>query len=762
MGFARELYSREYFTGRDARGNKLNYGAVGADEWAAGGISAIHRNLIDQFPLVGARVLEIGYGRAESARYLLSTGKAADYIGVDFSKAAHSLARGTLKDIASDRWAIHCDDALPFMERHRFSTTFDAILMLDVIEHIPQSEVHGLLPLLFAAMAPGGYLIVNTPFYSIDEDYIAQNYEYIMPSASDLLQETRGMHCNKYTEQRLQREFTDAGFFRVGPTLFRRAPVPGAKLKCAVVTPVGPGHEALFRQAMASVQTAAQTDPGPFTEFDCIAIDDTAGTKGRSAARNEGVLKAAERGADWLFFLDADDLMTRDAFRQMAPHIDRADAVWGLILEAAKATAEEGEVIGHIRLPQLPRITGLPDLLLHDPYVTLQMGHFVRTSTALAHPFEESMDVGEDVHYYLRVWADARCVKIPTPLFLNRRGLHSTGARAADGGQWRQAVEKVIADARATHGVDPESLPSVDHRNAATRDTRTWQRGFGAVNPDSLLSISRQFPFHGFLEIEPRMGEPFVLFDDNDDLVCMTVGWRGGYEPASTRLWQALASDASLIFDIGAYSGVYTLLAARAAPEARIVAVEPVAANFQRLVKNLEANGCDRATAVQAAVADRSGTITLSRAAARDFLTSGASITRPDTGDGLVQESVPAVTGAELLASGEGSSVELIKIDVEGAEEQVLAGMSELLGRCHPDLLIECLGATAADRVDGILRPLGYRFFTVDDDALTLHPSDRFVAATGMASLNRWATIRNTDSIMRVARDAGLSVATAV
>ncbi|HYD68944.1 FkbM family methyltransferase [Azospirillum sp.] len=771
MGFAKELYTREYFTSRDADGNKLHYGAVGAEEWEAGSISVIHRTLIDQIPLIHANVLEIGYGRAESARYLLSTGKAASYVGVDFSEAAHDLARTTLKDFPANRWSVHCDDALPFLMQKRFTAAFDAVLMLDVIEHIPQTEVQSLLPLLHAALLPGGFIIVNTPFYLMDEDYIAQNYEYIMPSPSDLIPETRGMHCNKFTEQRLQREFAEAGFSCIGPALFRQVRTsssptvaaagsiaePRQNTKCAIVIPVGPGHEGLSQQAIASVQAAAQTDPGPFTDFDCLLIDDTAGTKGRSAARNEGVRKAAERGADWLFLLDADDLMTPNAFQLIESHVNRADALWGLILEGEGSTADKGTVTGSIRTPQLPRIQGLPDLLLHDPFMTLQMGHFVRTDVALANPFDETMDVGEDFDYYLRIWESARCLKIPAPLFLNRRGLHSSGPRSATGADWRVAVERVLDKARQAHGLVPTSPLAIDVRNAATLDTRMWQRNFGLVEPGSLFGISRQFPYHGFVPVVPSIGEPFVMFDDNDDLVCMSLGWRGTYEPASLRLWQRLALNAKVVFDIGAYTGVYALMAARAAPDARVVAVEPVAANLARLAKNRDANACDTILPVRAAMLDHLGEVTVHRTASRDFLTSGASVIGHRHGETTEEERVPAVTGAELLTLTGELAVDLVKIDVEGAEEQVLAGMADLLDRCGPDLLIECLDEEAAGRVDGILRAHGYRFHAIDDNALSVTQTERFTAATGMHSLNRWATKRSAGLTESIVRAAGLS-----
>ncbi|TWA62576.1 FkbM family methyltransferase [Azospirillum brasilense] len=739
MGSATEFYTREYFTGRDPDGNKRHAAAPGVEEWEAGGLSPHHRALIDPIPLNGARVLEIGHGRAESARHLLLTGKANRYVGVDASEAALTLARETLKGYPAAQWSVHCDDALGFLTAQGFQGEFDAILMLDVIEHLSQTEVDALLPRLHAALRPGGYLVAS------------------IPPSGDLFTAPRGPRCNRFTEQRLHQELGNAGFFAIGASLFRRAPAAASRVKCTVVIPVGPGHQAHAQQAVNSVMAAAQSDPGPFTDFDCVAVDDTSGTKGRSKARNEGVREAASRGADWLFFLDADDLMMPDAFRQMTPHLDRADAVWGLILESVASQPGGDSVTGRIRLPQLPRVGTLDDLLLHDPFLTLQMGHFIRAAIALDTPFDESLDVGEDFDYYLRVWEKARCVKITTPLFLNRRGMHSTGPRSGNGADWRQSTEQVLARARQGRRLDPDSDAAIAVRNAATLDTRAWQRGFGAVDGSSLLSISRQFPFHGLLEFEPPIGDPIVLFDDNDDLVCMSLGWRGRYEPASLRLWQHLGTSARVVFDIGAYTGIYALAAARAAPMAHILAVEPVPANLARLEKNIRANGCDRVRAVHAAVLDRPGEVVLRQTAAKEFLTSGASILNRAPSEGCVEEAVPGITGGGLLDLVGETTVDLVKIDVEGAEALVLAGMRDLLERGGPDLLIECLDDDHAAQVDRILRPLGYRFHIIDDDAMRVEESERFVAANGMHSLNRWATRRDGAAAEALVRAAGLA-----
>ncbi len=83
------------------------------------------------------------------------------------------------------------------------------------------------------------------------------------------------------------------------------------------------------------------------------------------------------------------------------------------------------------------------------------MGHFVKTDVAAAHVFNESMNAGEDVDYYLRVWGSAKCVKIPAVLFLNRRGLRSSAPRAATAEDWSRTVNSLICACRAERGGDP-------------------------------------------------------------------------------------------------------------------------------------------------------------------------------------------------------------------------------------------------------------------------------------------------------------------
>jgi tetratricopeptide (TPR) repeat protein len=231
--------------------------------------------------------------------------------------------------------------------------------------------------------------------------------------------------------------------------------------RCAVITPVGPGHEKLYDECLDSINRAFANNKGIFSEIVPISIDDTGGKLGRSKARNIAIRRAAEQDIEWLFFIDADDLMSPLAFEYVSLYLDKYDGVWGSIwpIEYGAQTAEE-------RPGQLPFLYSIEDVLAGDPFVTLGIGHFVKTPVALSTPFDESLDAGEDFDYYLRVWEEYRCIKIPLPFWYHRRGSHSQGPRSATGCDWRQRVENIIKEKRQSADI---LLESKNQHNEVTK-----------------------------------------------------------------------------------------------------------------------------------------------------------------------------------------------------------------------------------------------------------------------------------------------------
>ena len=160
-------------------------------------------------------------------------------------------------------------------------------------------------------------------------------------------------------------------------------------MKCCVVIPVGPGHAILAERACASVYQAMSKGMGAFSAVEVLCWDDNAG-QGRSRARNLAVRQAVAEGADWIFFLDADDLLDERAFEQVADYLEHHEAIWGAIHECSPDGHGR-----HCRPNQVMPIHRIEDILRNDPFLTLQMGHFVKARIALDNPFDENMDCGE-------------------------------------------------------------------------------------------------------------------------------------------------------------------------------------------------------------------------------------------------------------------------------------------------------------------------------------------------------------------------------
>lgn len=289
------------------------------------------------------------------------------------------------------------------------------------------------------------------------------------------------------------------------------------KPRCAIISPIGPGHEEVYQQASNSIREACLKSPGPFREIIPFRIDDSQGQIGRSKARNRAVVEAAEHGMEWVFFLDADDMLVPDIFTNVEPYLHQYDAIWGQIF-----SFDDGSMQASSREGQLGMTDRFADILNTDPYFTLQMGHFVRTEVALQHPFDEQMDVGEDFDYYLRVWKNHRCVKLGTALFANRRGKHSTGPRSATGRDWTNVVNHLIQDYRANR-ISGQTTPGISQpantqqrvptplADRTSQSPKHVQRGmklaiYGMMRSGTTLLCDKlTVPEHGIILLEPNI-----------------------------------------------------------------------------------------------------------------------------------------------------------------------------------------------------------------------------------------------------------------
>ena len=127
------------------------------------------------------------------------------------------------------------------------------------------------------------------------------------------------------------------------------------------------------------------------------------------------------------------------------------------------------------------------------------------------------------------------------------------------------------------------------------------------------------------------------------------------------------------VLDVGAYIGVYTLKAAKkAGSQGRVISVEPEEENFRFLLKNIEINEFNNIIPVKAALSDFDGNGLLYLSA----YGSGEHSMLPRSQKKII---VPVRTVDGLMRTLRMDSVDVMKIDVEGAEIQVLKGSNQML-----------------------------------------------------------------------------------
>jgi FkbM family methyltransferase len=165
------------------------------------------------------------------------------------------------------------------------------------------------------------------------------------------------------------------------------------------------------------------------------------------------------------------------------------------------------------------------------------------------------------------------------------------------------------------------------------------------------------------VELDTLIGT--LWFDSADKQLTPWIRSQGIWEADVMRVLARFLEPGSLFVDVGANVGYHSLFAAQLG--ARVVAVEPVPWTLELLRANIWRHGVD-VEVVEAAASDRAGTVRIEIDPAHR---SGARI-------GNQGVEVRAARLDELVPEG---AVDVLKVDVEGAEPQVLRGASAILAR---------------------------------------------------------------------------------
>ncbi|MFH1066298.1 MAG: FkbM family methyltransferase [bacterium] len=187
--------------------------------------------------------------------------------------------------------------------------------------------------------------------------------------------------------------------------------------------------------------------------------------------------------------------------------------------------------------------------------------------------------------------------------------------------------------------------------------------------------------------------------------------WLGCYESDKQKRFTQAVKPNMIVYDIGANVGFYTLLAAELTkPDGHVFSFEPVPRNVGFLHRHLILNHVENATVFSAAVGRSRGETTF-HVPANDFFTGKIS---PE-GNLCVQ----VLKLDDLCFHKEIFPPNLIKIDVEGAEYDVLCGAEETLRAFMPTIFLATHSPEVHRRCCAFLVQLGYKLHSLTDKPLS-------------------------------------------
>lgn len=174
------------------------------------------------------------------------------------------------------------------------------------------------------------------------------------------------------------------------------------------------------------------------------------------------------------------------------------------------------------------------------------------------------------------------------------------------------------------------------------------------------------------------------------------IYWRGAYSGAQLKVLASLLQPGGVFVDLGANQGEFTVFAASLVGEhGRVFAFEPSAVMQQRLLNNVSLNGFVQVCIEPMAVADKPGSLTLftpteayEDGTTHDGLPTLYAQTNTNTAATSAID-VEVTTLDDWQRSRNVARVDVIKMDIEGAELPALQGGLGLIQRFRPVLIIE-------------------------------------------------------------------------
>lgn len=290
---------------------------------------------------------------------------------------------------------------------------------------------------------------------------------------------------------------------------------------------------------------------------------------------------------------------------------------------------------------------------------------------------------------------------------------------------------------KAEPRIQSEGPDSIDHRASKIGRRRSWYGLKKHAKRFLSLGVPNMF-LRGLLHFLPALrqagrlptparvkevegqiqGARFVMLRPDRCVVAKELYWGKGRRPKAEdnfaiELFATFARRSDIMFDIGAYTGIFTLVGTAVNPDLEAHAFEIVPEVYRALFDNCVRNGVlHRTTLHHVGVGNPDGVMRVpartAGSALPDFYSTGLHF---DTGILVRLRSLDSL--ADLVPIG---ARVVVKVDVEGTENEVFRYSQKFLASFRPGILCEVLeGVAGVAELEDLLAPHGYCFYLVRD-----------------------------------------------
>lgn len=208
------------------------------------------------------------------------------------------------------------------------------------------------------------------------------------------------------------------------------------------------------------------------------------------------------------------------------------------------------------------------------------------------------------------------------------------------------------------------------------------------------IRLSEHWPVAGIMDVEFEKIK-FKLYANCDEGFANLLYYEKKYfDESLLKTFIERSKQCNLILDVGACTGVFSILSSKVNPKAEIISFEPYYFNAQRLKKNIAINNCKNIQIIDYAIGKNNTRLPFSVPEKERIIDTPSF--NPSHGKSVYPELAWKKIDVEQVSLDYfankfllGKKIDLLKIDVEDHELQVFEGMQEIIATHTPEIFFE-------------------------------------------------------------------------